>query len=535
MKKFAPLLLLLPVIISCSKTDVKDAVVRIGKTTITKTQYDAFDKITKLYPTEPGEFYPGFRAIATQLVETELIYNNAPAAFRDSLKKSADWKLKQQYYPAQMFLMDFLSPNLGIPEAEIASYYAANKESFKVTVTNDSTKKDSTYYNTLETVKGQIIDTLFLAKNQPDSTFLSRFDSLADQKYKNEQWLQNVRQTLPAFFMKKIYAEVQGKAYPDSISEVFGEGKYITKPELDVILGWIPESRRSIYEAPERQRELIEWLVKWKLFSAYALNQKLLDIKTHKITMDWAWKTNVVYAYVNTVLAPATASSITIDSAMVKYAYFDDNGYTTLAKDDNGFSSRILAEKNTQIQLGIERTIMSYRKEVPVTFLQSDVSDVKSQNTDSLFTVGETLRDSGKADDARNIFLTLTKEFASTKAGLNAFVELAKLQTEQQLYSQAITNYRRFLLDGGEADKRCNTFFMIGFIYDEYLDKPVNAEANYKWVLKNAPDCELADDAEFMMLHLSEPMSSVEELRDEATRQGRKVDASDETTMAEEK
>ena len=51
------------------------------------------------------------------------------------------------------------------------------------------------------------------------------------------------------------------------------------------------------------------------------------------------------------------------------------------------------------------------------------------------------------------------------------------------------------------------------------------AEVNYKWVLKNAPDCELTDDAEFMMLHLGEQMASVDELQAEVKRQGKKVEA----------
>ena len=74
--------------------------------------------------------------------------------------------------------------------------------------------------------------------------------------------------------------------------------------------------------------------------------------------------------------------------------------------------------------------------------------------------------------------------------------------------------------------------FMIGFIYDEYLDRPEMAEVNYKWVLKNTPDCELSDDAEFMMLHLGEQMSSVDELQAEVKRQGKKVEASDADTAA---
>ena len=67
--------------------------------------------------------------------------------------------------------------------------------------------------------------------------------------------------------------------------------------------------------------------------------------------------------------------------------------------------------------------------------------------------------------------------------------------------------------------------FMIGFIYDEYCNKPEMAEANYRRVLKNAPGCELADDAEFMMLHLGEQMASVNKLQAEVKRQGKKVEA----------
>ena len=72
---------------------------------------------------------------------------------------------------------------------------------------------------------------------------------------------------------------------------------------------------------------------------------------------------------------------------------------------------------------------------------------------------------------------------------------------------------------------------MIGFIYDEYMDKSELAEVNYKWVLNNDPECELADDAEFMMLHLGEPMNSVEELQAQTMRQNRKVESFEETAL----
>ena len=49
-------------------------------------------------------------------------------------------------------------------------------------------------------------------------------------------------------------------------------------------------------------------------------------------------------------------------------------------------------------------------------------------------------------------------------------------------------------------------------------------------MLKNTPDCELADDAEFMMLHLGEQMAGVDELQSEVRRQGKKVEAGESDT-----
>jgi hypothetical protein len=530
MKKFAHLLIILPLIYSCSKTDPKEALVQIGKNTITKSQYDAFDKVNKMYPVETAVYFPLYRSAMTHLVETELIYRQTSPAFRDSLKATADWKLKEQYYPAQLFLLDFLSTNLGIPDEQISAFYASNKDSFKVTITNDSTKKDSTYYRSLTDVKNQIIDTLFLRGNKPDSLFLTRFDSLAEPQYINDQWLMHVRQTLPNFFMNKIYAEVFGKPYPDSLSDIYGDGKYITQADFDVILNWIPEIRRDSYEAPERRRDLVEWLVKWKLFSNYANTKQFNNPQVMKKMMDWAWKLNVVYSYVNTVLAPITEALVVIDSSMLLYALYDDNGYVTTTFKDNAFSAKERSLRREQTLLKIDSIISSFRLKTGVTVLQGDYFDIKNQRPDSLAKQAEALRDSGKTDAAKEIYSTLIREYAFTPEGNNAFIEMAKLQTEQQLYTQAIDNYRKYLINNNEKDKRCNTFFMIGFIYDEYLEKPIHAEANYKWVLRNTPDCELSDDAEFMMLHLNEPMSSVEELRDETARQGRKVEPAEEIT-----
>jgi outer membrane protein assembly factor BamD (BamD/ComL family) len=161
-----------------------------------------------------------------------------------------------------------------------------------------------------------------------------------------------------------------------------------------------------------------------------------------------------------------------------------------------------------------------------VTVLQSDFVDDMAGNPAQLIAHADSLRDTGNTSESQRIYEALSRGFLFTPEGMRSLIELAKIMTEQQQYTQAIKNYRDYLVLSHDVSKRCNTFFMIGFIYDEYLNRSEDARVNYRWVLKNTPDCELTDDAEFMSLHLGEAMNSVEELRAEAMRQGKKVDTS---------
>jgi tetratricopeptide (TPR) repeat protein len=534
MKKYVCLMLLLSLITACIKTSPKDGVARIGKKTISQAQFDAFDKARNLYLGDVGPYFPADRSPITHLVETELIYRQSGTArLKDSLKSTADWQWKKRCFQAQLVVLGYLIEDLNIPDEQIKAYYEAHKDSFKVTVKaqapEDTSKKDtakvqkdSIYYRPFKDVKRMIVDSLFLQANKPDSAYRALFDSTYKKQDIDALWLQHVRWKDGAFFMKKIYKEMTGKAYPDSLQDIFGEGKYITQAELDVVISWLTRSGRRYFHA--HRRELVENLVRWKLFAAYAekLGRDTLPEVNH--VMGWAWKLNVAFCYINTVLAPSVTSSAAVDTAMLMYAIDDDNGYAPVEKGSSVINDRMLSEREERMRMKIDSVLVTYRRATPVTFLRKDLTDIKSDDPSALLKKADALRDSGKTKEAEEAYANLSIVFLYSPEGQTALVELAKLQTEQRLYSAAITSYRKYLLKSPDTSKRSNTFFVIGSIYDAYLNEPLPAEENYKWVLKNAPDCELADDAEFMMLHLGEPMPSVEELRSEAMRQGRKVD-----------
>jgi len=518
----------------CAKQDAGDAFSQIGSTTITKQHYEAFNKVLRIFPSKPNDNFPGQRTPVTFMTEVEVLSSKLPSDLKKKLIASDDWKWKKIYYPAQFYIFDILAPNLGFTDDELKGFYNSNKSMFVETFKPaDTTKKDSTYTKTFDEVKDKIITIMFCERNKPDSAFMNSAymksfpkDSLPPQSEIDESWVNNIRKNPPLFFMKKFYKEDFGKDYPDSIDDIFGEGKVITPKDLDVILGWIPEERRESFSQGSGKKEMVEWLLKWKLFAARAEKSGFLKKNTlYKPSIDWALKIELANAYINKELSPKISSGKAPDSLMLLLAYTDDLGFARLNPDTSEIRNRMWTYNQKKKTDQLDSMIYDIRKKVSVKYFQNDLKDDKFIEPSRIIAKADSLRDSSKSDAAEQEYKMLVDNFAFTPEGKRATIELAKLLTERQAYYQAVSYYRNYLLHGDDKSKFCNVFFMIGFIYDEYLDKPDLAELNYKYILKNLKGCDLTDDAEFMMLHLGEPMSSIEELQAEALRQGRKIDA----------
>ncbi|NLD98671.1 MAG: hypothetical protein GX640_02260 [Fibrobacter sp.] len=536
MKKLSCLFLSIPLLFSCSKQPVENAIVQVGKSYLSQDDFEAFKNVMRNYPTEFPTEFPGERATISFFVETEAIYQKARPDFaKGSISSSKDWAWKKLFFPAQLYTFDILNSNLGASSEEIENYYNTHKEMFKIENQDSSANKDSVTYQSLADVKYQVVDSIFLSKYKPDSSFLAKYDSARpEESVINQSWISMVRQRTPDFFMRTFYKEYYKTPYTDSIQDVLGDGKIITQEDFDVILSWLPPERRAYFEDQNGRKELVEWLLKWKLFSRKAEEVGYTKSDLYKRFIDWAWKIEVAKEYVKNRIVPEAANtSDPIDTAMVKYAIYDDQGIVTPELDTSIVNEKIAALKRNRHYIEVEHQIYTIRQQLGVKFLQNDQTDQRDQNPATLLAQADSARDTGNIDIAEGMYTTLTKEFAFTVEGKKALAELAKIQTERQSYNQAINNYRKYLLSGVDNSKRCNIFFMIGFIFDEYLDRPELAEVNYKWVLKNTPDCELADDAEFMILHLSEPMSSVEELQEQTRRQGKAIEPDEVSTSIE--
>ncbi len=546
------------------KSEEQNAFARVGWKVISQEDFGLFKKMRRLYPSSMYELvYPERRSNATQCVETAAIFKKAKSVVGKKVKNSIDWQWKERFYPAQMFLFDVLDRNLGFKDEEIEKYYNANRENYKkvikVTVDTDSTKtettgvdstdttaakkdaatKDSVIYRPLNAVRAEVARVLFLEKYPPTAEFYaSMTDStdsgkVVDSANVKEQWVQKKRRNIHDFFLKTFYKKHYGQEYPDSLETIFGEGKVITPEDMEMILQWLPASSREDYRKPDKQRYLVEWLLKWKLFYDEAKNMGFVKKKDVKGVIDWAWKYDVVLQYINDVVAEDIEKGITIDTSMCVYEHWDRTGRPDTYPDSAALANIVKSNIESKLKVALDEKIYQMRKKARVSFLQSDFVDELVKDPVALSNEADSLYGAGQSKDAEKIYKKLVDNFPFHPKGLNALVEKAKILTERERYHDAIKDYRRYLLFSSDYEKRCNIFFMIGFVYGEYLSKPELAEASYKWILKNTPECELSDDAEFMALHLDEPMISVDELQAEAKRQGRKIEETEPVSEGE--
>ncbi|MBD3393592.1 MAG: hypothetical protein GF418_15770 [Chitinivibrionales bacterium] len=527
----------------CQKVEKEDRFVKIGWRTMSREDFDAFMKMQRQYPSALSSVFPGDRSPATFMVELEILYRRARWG-SGRLKKTADWQWKKHYFPAQLYIQQVIAENAGFTDEQIEKYYHAHIDSYEVVkqvpvmrdsvagdsviqVETDSTR-DSTYHRPLAEVRNQIAEKLFTSTYPPDSAFwvdaVAPGDSSVDTSLVLSRWYRRWRRDLPNFFMRKEYERQTGEPFPDSLEAWYGEGKLITPADMDAILSWLSEDRRESYTNESGKRYLAEWLLKWKLFSARAREIGFDKKKDVREVLDWAWKLQVVNNFVENKLVPRAEKGITIDTAMCLYAYWDKRGTPGVTPDSAAVAETVEEYHTQKVGIVLDRIIAKMRSKTGVKFLQSDWKDEKDRDPAVMMAEADSLLAANESRKAESTYRDVYKYFPYTEHGMKALTEMAKIQTEKGKYRDAIRNYRTHVILSEEAGRQCNTFFMIGFIYDEYLSKPEHAEVHYKWILKNTPECELADDAEFMFLHLDEPMTSVEELQAEARRQGRNID-----------
>jgi hypothetical protein len=537
----------------CQNKPADSSVVKIGRHTVSKEEFSAFKKMQKLYPAQnPGVTKLNKGKPISVLISTYLLADKAGDGFiRKHITSTPDWEWKQRYYPAQLFFEDVMFKNLGSTDEELTAYYESHKEEFKDTIrassrtsadTQDTDSAaaaqqaadapagaaDSIVYKSFVDVRDHIARTLFLEKYPPDSAFYAKFvssaDSTVDSARAHMGYIQEKQRNANTFFLERVYEELTGTPYVDSLSAWYGKDKLITPQDMDIILSWLPEHRAAMYAKDTTKLvDLGRWLLRWKLYAQKAKETGYADRENVSTILAQAKKYDAASRYLDTQLLPHLEENVSMDTAMCRYAALDHKKDVRLPLDSTHLRVTFAKKKDQAVQRSLDSTLYSLRRAKGVTFYQSDWKDAYSKDPKEIFEQATTLRDSAKNEEAEKLFSTLVEEFSFTEYGKKAAPRLAKILSERGKHTSAVDTYRDHLIFNGSSlstEEKSTVFFMIGFIYDEHRNWPEPAELNYKWVLRHSPESELADDAEFMTLHLDEPMCSIEELRAQARRQG---------------
>lgn len=523
---------------SCQKKiEEKDQFASINGKILSTSQLDAYKRVKSMYPANTMDLsFPGSRSLNSIAVEVEALFKDAERAIGSKIKNDIDWKWKSRYYISQNYLINIISKNWGYSDKEIKDFYDSNIDKFTETVTKEKKpenmvttkepeKYDSAYVVPFDKVRNKVAIELFKMNSEPDSAFKVDFISRGARGDILDAWVQYIGPRKDVYFMKTFYKEKYGKTYPDSLNEILGEGKPVEPKDLEMIFKWLPEKDRKSFEDPQKKRTLVEWLLKWKLYEDKAKEIGYHEENDITEVSEAAWKYEVVLKYLNEEVFTGFVTSVSVDESLLRYQNWDRTGVPYGTLNEKALENLILSAKKTKAVIMLDSVIYDYRVKSNVKYLQDKFSDGKLKAPEAIKAEIDSLLEAGKGmRDVQKKYKLLTDEYAFTDIGKNALIELAKIKSEQGNFHGAIKDYRRYLTIAKNQDKFCSVFFMIGYIYGENLSKYPLAEANYKWILKNTPDCELANDAEFMTLHLGEPMIEVEELQAETKRQGKSIE-----------
>ena len=491
----------------------RNALAYVGPTLITRQDADAFEFVSRYVPGEQDTFGLARNGQIWALIATEAIYQQeCRNPENGKIRSGREWELKRRSYLANAFEIQILQGNCGYADAEVRNYYDAHRDDFRTITYSDAAKPCTTnVVPPFDSIRGDVAKKLFMSSYKHDSGSLNLNDPRLFKMFRERMYRDH--------FLKKYYLEKYGKVLPDSIRTLCGSNAVIDTGDLNLVLSWMSAADRDSYK--KDPSFIIRRLLQWKLFEEKAMVMNYASKVEVEKVLSWAWKNEIVRHYIRNRLAPVVEKSTPVDPAMALFSCWDESGSPSARVDsaklkDHG--ARLALQKKALLFDSLVYAILKGRG---VTFLTPDTwSDGRVREPGKLLREADSLRDSGSLPQAQTFYNILTDYYLFTAEGRTALFELAKLQAEQQEQGRldAIKNFRLYCVLGGNRDRWCEVIFRIAFIYDQFLHRKEMAGVNYRWVLKNAPDCTFAGDAEVMLRHLGKPMPDAETLRAEAKR-----------------
>ena len=453
--------------------------------------------------------FPGNRITTTLFVETQALFPEAQN-YKKQVMDGQEWKWKERYLAGHFYLVDVIDKNMGATDKEIYDYYKKNRTQLEAEygVAEGDSALDIR-------ARVFIVKTLFLKKYPPSEEFKASLSGFSQDDIET-RWFDQISNNREQFFRNEAYKKKYDKDFPkDNVKdELINTDKLITDADVKTVSAWIDRGVNI------SENVVVAKMASWILFSKEAEKINFVKTEGFKKTKEQFEKFEIVRYFVDEILPNKISNNFTPNKDFVTFAVSDKKR----ALPSNVSEEEIAAFSDSLISIMYEMSIIEYihqkRAKANVQFLQSDYVDMFDKTPAQIKQEADSLAINQNIERAKKIYRDLNEWFLYSPEGKFAYLEAAKLQIDAKLYSEAINSYRNFLLYGGESSEWCEAMFMIGNNYEQ-LEKYPFAALNYRWILKNLPDCSWASHTEFLYLHLGEPTPDIEELRQESIRQGR--------------
>ncbi|MGM0443603.1 MAG: tetratricopeptide repeat protein [Fibrobacterota bacterium] len=482
----------------------------INGTVYTSEDYNDFVKIKNLFPIQDTAFiFPDERGPESFLIETVLFWDDA-REYEDQIMGTSRWELLQTYWKGYVYAKEVLIDGLGATDDEIRAYFEKNANDF---ITGGQDRKEVSYMD----YRQEIAEVLFLEEYPPSQEFRAAYDSSSAVPL-DSAWLEKQKKDLSSFFLRTFYRDKYDSDLPDRMKVLVGKNKLISESELSELMTWLPERMRR---GPKDSRyPFARHILKWKIFAEKAESTGYADSKDAEKEREWFRKYVVVHHYINNVLPNKLGPYRELVEQNVAYAYWDKYG-DPLSISDSVLYSEVLDSYSERMNaISVNKHIFDRRRSNSVSFISDKLNYFYFESPDSLYQVADSFATAGATERAEVLYRDLKEDYAFAQEGLDAHLKLAEQYKKKNLYKKAVKCYRDYIILSGRGEDFCNEYFMIAMLYGDKLERLKQAGANYKWIFENSPECSMADDAEFMYLHLGEPIPDIDELKAMNRRQG---------------
>lgn len=348
--------------------------------------------------------------------------------------------------------------------------------------------------------------------------------------------LDSVRDTI-----RTVLASRDTTALPESFVIATIQGRPVTVAEINKMLSRLPPERARVYRTREGSYQLLNYYLRFTVFDMEAKETGFTDLPETKrqrqedrdrlLAEEYTSKYLQPYAGLDPrevrkyfekqgglVIGPSgdtlktleTALNVVLKKMLVSEKMVED--YYHVYQEDFEKSPGV-PKPLDEVRSNIESRLFSHEREFGTQIKTASllkkfggrIYPAKYREPGARMGAQQYMDEASRLHEEKDLYgsVKMLQEirFQHPQSDLldDLCLTIAQIYIEQKKYQDAINEYHRLLRLYPKSAHNYKAQFMIGFVYSENLKDKDQALAAYRAVIAQYPQCDLADDAQFMI------------------------------------